>query len=264
MAATKRYTFQGCTLDGTQRAAEDASYSPDLQTLSLRNAGTLTQEMLEVMQKRPGFGLTLLDPSLVTSPQQIGSGLDMETVGLYWRAHENLGGLSSTWKSAVVSNGLILPVSISAQAGGIARLQTRVIPLFSSGSAVTWGTSSFTPDIADRAYRMTKITIGGTDYTYLNSLQVDYRYNIQYLPPDGLEPSEAYWDDQLLSGQASLLDLAAATGARLEDSAAETVVCVFDDQKGAGSTLTVNLGTCRTMWDLSGAAAVVRFEQINN
>lgn len=266
MADTARYTLRGMSLSGTQRAVRSGGYTANHETESIRNAGTLTQEMLERMQTRPAFDFDMLDPSIVTTWQTIASsGATYTALATYWQAYADQGGLGSTWKSASVAKGVLFPVSLSTGPQRTATLRVRCLPLYVSGTAVTWGTSSFTPDVADIAYRLTKVTINAVDYTDVEGISIDWRWNVQYPEKHTLEPTELYYDDTLMTARIELQNLATATSARLEDTAVETVSALFTDQKNGANTVTVNLSTCRTMWDLSDPAlAIVNAQQVTS
>lgn len=235
--------------------------SGGLQTEDLRSGNSLTPDVISVVGKRPFLRSTILDPSLLSAAQAVGSGETVTSVVAAWRAYEQNGTLSSTYKSVTGAQGLLLPVTLNFSAQSRATLDVIFLAAFSSGTAFSVGTSAGTLATVSKAFYPTSLVVGGSlTIDDIQSGQVSYNY--QSIDDNSQEPEYYSVNSAAKTGSVVTQDLAAVTAARLEDGAVETCVLTLTNRESGGGTVVVNLGDCFVQATINGGEASIEFAEL--
>lgn len=257
MADALRFRDYALTLGGTAAAFEKDSITVggDAETEALRSGHSLLDEIVLVLGKRPVIEATLFDPSLVTAWAALAEG----GIAACFRAYEQNGGATGSYVSFTLGQGIVYPVSLRAAARQAARLAIRAHGTFSASACTTLGTSEIAPADLAVAYYPKSLSVGGA---IGGLMDVDISWEYQLQDDEQLEPAYYYYDSYAMRGTARAKDLDAATVARLEDGADETVSAVFEDLHGAGSDVTVSFGTCKVFAKVRGDMVELSFGKL--
>ena len=229
----------------------------DKRTEELQSGRKLAPDLIQVTGKKPFIKATILDPSVLTTWTAIGS--EPAAVTATWRTYLQDGGLGASYKSILMAKGVIMPVQLSGSPTKAATLDILALAAFTTGSALTFGTTSATGGAVTKAFYPTTITVGSA-VGKIVSVQNSWNYQVQ--DDDQLEPAYYYYDKYAMSGQAVVKDLAQVTAARLEDGSAEAVTLLFTDANGA-TTVTVSLGNCKIHAEISGGDGTLSWSQLS-
>lgn len=219
---------------------------------------SLKPDLIQVLVKKPGIRVTLLDPSLI--PDWTVVPTDIATVVASWLAFEQDGGLGSTYETWTMTKGVIVPVTLNAAVDRKATLDVLCLATFDTGNAVTKDATAQVVAAVTKAYYPTSITVGGGEITQLININVNWDFQIQ--DDDQVEPDYYYYDARLIRGTAIIKDLAQVTAARLEDGATETVVILLTDANDSANTLSIDLAECKIFSTIKGDQGTIEFEQV--
>jgi len=248
-------------LGATSVAAKPGSFkaTPEIQEEALMSGQQLTPQAYVTTQHLPQLGATLYDVDLVTTATPFGSTLTPASFHLGWRQRAQ-NGLDSTYIRASLAQGMLVPVSLNADANKPAELEVMAIGLFSGTTGHTLSTTS-----AARAtpvtYRLSTIVLGGTTLANPKSLRCNWKYAWDF-PPTEVLPTSMWVKEQQREGSFVTLDLAAVTVARLQASS-ETLVATFVNHANAADTISVDLGTVRIKATISGNEANFAFAELD-
>lgn len=248
----------GSTAAPYEKGSLEVGNDPTLD--DIRSGGALTVDLRQVVRKKPFVKATLLDPSLVTTWQAFGAAQTYTDVVATFRQYTQNGGLGSTYQSYTLSQGVLIPVSLSASPMRKATLDILAIGAFNAGSAFTVGTSSTTGPTVTKAYYPTNVVIGASTLTFIRQLQANWTYDIQ--DDEQLEPGYWYYENYALRGTAQVRNLDEVTAARLEDGTTETCTLLLTDANNGGNTVSINFGTCHVLASIKGDEATIEFEYV--
>lgn len=260
MAAIKRFADYALEVQGTSVPIEPGSLGVgnDAITDRIRSGQAMYDDLIQWVGKQPTLSATLLDPSVITDwTSALTSG-----VKACWRAFEENGGWSSSYKSIAYPKAVVYPVKLSGEQNTKATTEIEARGIFDAGSAATVGTASVSRPTVAAAYYPTSITIGGGAISALMSINVNWNWDVQN--DEQTEPGYYYYPAAEQTGQAQIKDLDEITAARLVDSSEETVVALFTDANNNTNTVSVDLGTCKVNAEVSGDMATVNFEKIQS
>jgi hypothetical protein len=263
MADITRYSEFALLFGSTSIPIEPRSLEAgnDPRLDDLMSAGSLNVQLRQVVGKRTFLKATLLDPSLVTAWAKVGSGNTITGVKGIWRAYEQDGGFGAGYKSAAIAKGVIIPLNLQASVDKKATLDVVCFAIFAAGTGLTIGTDSGTLASVAKAYYLTSVTFGsGTAITALKSANVNWQYQVQ--DDEQTEPAYFYYDKYTMRGSVALKDIAAATAARIEDGATETVSLLLTDAVTPANTITVSLGSCHLFANAKGDECSIEFEKV--
>jgi hypothetical protein len=233
----------------------------DPRTEDIQSGNSLNISLRQVLGKRPGIKATLLDPSLVTAWAKFGAGAAITSITGVFQAYAKDGGLGTGHISYLMASGVIMPSALRASTANKATLEVIAHAHFSTGTAMTVGTSSGAAAAVTKAFYPTSITLGaGAAITQLKGVQANWKYQLQ--DDDALEPEYYYYDRYTMQGSATVKALAAATAARLEDGTTETVSILLTDANNASNTITINFGTCKVFATVKGDEATIEFAKL--
>jgi hypothetical protein len=229
----------------------------DKRVEELMSGRKLAPDLMQVTGKKPFIKATLLDPSICAAWTAIGS--SPATITATWRTYLQDGGLGASYKSLVISKGILIPLQLSAGATKAATLDVMALAAFSTGTGITFGTSSATGGAVAKAYYPTTITVGSAVGNIV-SVQNSWNYAVQ--DDDQLEPSYYYYDKYAMTGNAVVKDLAQITSARLEDGSTESVTLLFTDANNGANTVTVTLGNCKIHAEINGDTGTISWSEL--
>lgn len=264
MADITRYGEWALEIEGTNYGFEPGSSQVGNQptTDRIRSGSAMLDDLIVTLRKHPRMQFTLLDPSAYSAWAHITE--DGATYGdafkMAWRQYEENGGWGTGYLSLAFTNGILIPQTLQGDVDTKATLQVEARGLFSSGTAVTVGSSSLTQADVTKAYYPTSLTLGGTSITALRSINVDWQYTVE--DDDQEEPTYYYYSEYSKTGQATIKDLSKATAARIADGTEETVVVTFTDIRNDSNTVTIDLGTCKVFGEIQGDMAQISFEEL--
>jgi len=215
--------------------------------------GALYPELVAVLQKRPIFRCTLLDPSLVTDFQAVESGENYTQVKFVWRAVTQQGGPSGAYISLTVDKGALFPLAINSDFEAVATTDIECRARFTSGTAVTFGTDSATRADTNVAYRASQLVIGSDTVTKIQNANVQWNWGV--IQEEMLEPDHYGYDTINQQGDAELSELSLIDVGRLEDGAEETVTLTLADLVTPASTVAISFGTSFVEANFSGRTA---------
>lgn len=229
----------------------------DKRIEELMSGRKLAPDLYQVTGKKPFIKATLLDPSICTAWTIIGS--SPATVTATFRNYLQNGGLGGVYKSLVISKGILVPLQLSAGVNKAATLDVMALAGFTTGTGITFGTSSATGGAVSKAYYPTTVTVGSAVGNIV-SVQNSWNYSIQ--DDEQLEPDYYYYDKYAMTGNAVVKDLAQITSARLEDGSTEAVTLLFTDANNGANTITVSLSNCKIHAEVSGGEGTLSWSQI--
>lgn len=264
MPPIAKYTGWSLDIDGVNAPIEPSSLQAEneFRKDEIRTGKQLQPEVIVTLGKRPSIKATLLDPSLVSDWLHFDENSDGVTS--FWRAYDENGGLSTTFRSIKLNQGVILPVSLSANQNEKAKLDIMAVGRWNGGATpVVIGTATGTSATVAAAYYPKNLILGVSTITALVSLSANWNFNVQ--DDDQAEPEYYYYDERSMSGSAVVKDIAELTASRFVDSATETTVTLtLEDRLGSGPDVQVALGTCRITAAISGDEATISFESFGN
>ena len=222
--------------------------------------GALYPELIAVLQKRPMFRFTLLDPSLVTDFQAVETGATFTLVKLVWRAVSEEAGPDGAYISVLVDKGALFPVSLTSDFEGIATTDVECRARFTAGTALTFGTDSAVRSDTNVAYRASSLAIGSDTVTKIQNVSVNWNWGV--IQEEMLEPDHYGYDSVNQDGSAELSDLALIDVGRLEDGAEETVTLTLADLVTPASTVAISFGTSFVKASFNGRTAAFNWRKL--
>lgn len=265
MAASTIYAAQSLILDGSPAVdvpfvAGQLDVEGGLNVEYLQSGNVLTPDIASVVGKRPSLRFTTLDPSLVTTLAAVGSGETITAVKGNFRAYEQNGTLSTTYKSFAGAQGLLLPVSLSFSATTRATLDAVFLAAFDSGAAFTVGTATDAAATVAKAYYPTSLVIGGDTITDLQSGSVNWNY--QQADDNSEEPAYYVVTSAARTATAVSQDLSNVSAARLEDGTTENVVLTLTNRQSGGGTVEIDLGDCFVQATVTGNQVTYQINEL--
>ena len=195
--------------------------NPSLQKAVLHAAGDLQPTTGVTLTNTPSMMFRTHDLDMISTPTVISS------VVMTARAYADNGGLGTGYVSYTMSDGIIIPVSISGSAGAPAELTVAVFPVSSDGDTapITVGTTSKTLATHGDAYTIGDIGIGGA-IAGISSIDLQFGYAVQSNAGENGKPypTLAYYDRQTAAVTAATNQLSAATAERMLTGQSTTAI----------------------------------------
>jgi hypothetical protein len=193
-----------------------------LQKAILHASGDLIPTLGATITNAPTIAFVTHDIDLIAAPTKITAA----TV-ITFRAYDESAGYGSGYISLAIAAGLIVPVSLSANAGGEAVLNCIIHPISSDGTTnpVIVGTTSKTLAVHGDAYTLGDLGIGGA-ISGVQNINFNFGYNIASNAGENGKPfpTLAYYDKQSSVLTSSVTQLAAATQVRLMTGQSTTAI----------------------------------------
>jgi len=262
MADAVRYAPYALNLGGSPVGFEQMDLVNDPQTDEIRSGATLHPNLIQVIGKRPGLSVTLLDPSDMTLAwQAYGSGESITSLQAFWRAAEQDGTWGGSYISRQSASGVIFPVSLTGSPDQKATLQAVALAHFAAGTAWTVGSTSQAEVTGlTKAFYPTNIIIGSDTMVALRNINVQWNYTPE--DDDQIEPAYYIYEQFTLNGTADVKDLSKVSEARFEDGTEEDVSVLFTDANNGSNTVSVDFGTCKVFGTITGGLGSFRFQKL--
>lgn len=186
MADAKFYKFMGAGPSSLYTAV-------DSESLQVENGGEY--EAIMGQNFAPNFfGLIQRSPSCVFTRTFAGvfAPADVTSFGLYWQALSDAGGLGTAAES-LVANAILVPLSVRASKGQVAKTSQRLI----WKASPTEGTTTVTPVDATAIYRIGATTFNNTALDGIEEQGIEFGYGLQTnAGQSGLVYPTAWWYDR--------------------------------------------------------------------
>jgi len=236
MADIAKHTLVGIAVVGSDLAnviPDSVKLSPGLQKL-VESGGAITPTVIMTMLAEPVLEFKTNKIDLLSAPALVGA----NDIVLYFRAYDASAGLGAAYISMTIGTGLVVPVSLSCQAGQKAELTVQVHATSSDGDAVPVAvgtTAAGTLAVLSDFWTLGTVTLG-TAVTGVSSFTLNFGYNVTKNAGEGgfPYPTQAYIDAQKATLAITCRQLAAATSARLNTGAAETTITAAFRQLAEG------------------------------
>ncbi|MCK5127547.1 MAG: hypothetical protein KAR42_14925 [candidate division Zixibacteria bacterium] len=195
--------------------------NPALQKALLHAAGDLQPTTGVTLTNTPQLMFRTHDLDMINAPTAISS------VIMTARAYADNGGLGAGYISYTMTDGILIPVSISGAAGAPAELTIMMLPVSSDGdtSPIAVGTTSKALAVHGDTYTIGDIGIGGT-IAGISNIDLQFGYAPQSNAGENGKPfpTLAYYDRQQAVITANTNQLSAATEQRLMTAQSTTAV----------------------------------------
>ena len=237
----------------------------DLQTEDLELAGHTKTSLVAVMGRKPFIACQIMDLSVIDDIEFIPG--DIASVVATFRDIDQNGTYSAGYDSYTISKGVVVPVSLQAEAGKVATMDIRVVALFASGSAVVKATTASSTLANGIAYELKYFSlstgVGSAVSTYTNVRSATLNWDIPLEDDEQSEPEYIYYKKRSISGKVVIRGLSQASQDRLEDGQTNTACnLVFQDVAGTAADKTFTLGRVFTQVETNGADVEISFKQI--
>lgn len=225
MADIARHSTGAIDLNGTilsNLMDDSVTVNSQIQKAILNASGAIVPTFGGTLTATPLVNFTTHNIALLSAPTKITA----PTV-LTFRAYDEASGLGTGYISLTIAAGLIVPETISANAGQEATLSVAIYPISSDGETnpVIVGTTSKTLAVHGDTYTIGNLNIGGVgnDITGVQSINYNFGFNVSAnAGENGLAfPTVSYIDKQDASLTAQVVQLSAATQQRI-NTAQET------------------------------------------
>jgi len=229
--------------------------SPNLAKLIAFQDGSYSPSLGATLGATPSLEFRTRDLDFLAAPTEV-SGLLVSS-----RAYDSAGGLSSSYISYTISNGLMFPVRISGNQGGAAELSIRVIPISSDGDTfpIAVGTTSIDPGLHGDAYTIGDVSLGSA-VAAVQSIDFDFGISARSNAGENGKPfpTQAWTESQQSTLSVTTAALAEASANRINtgQSVSASISAVFRKL--------VEGGVPSGSYTLTMAKALVEVGQLSN
>lgn len=228
MSSLPRFASWGISIDGSVAAGltEAPSLSTSLAKALLSSSGDLTPSVGATLSNSPKLSFKTRDLSLLEAPVKIASG-----VVLCGRAYDDASGLATAHLSYTIAKGLLVPVSISAQANQPAELSVELYPVSSDGDSlpIAVGNSSIALVAHGDVYVLGDFSIASSKFDGVQSLNLDFGFSVKTNAGENGAPfpTLAYYDAQQAALSATVAGLSGVKASHLNVGEVAAVSATF-------------------------------------